>query len=277
MGKELMAANDLNEAAVRAALTTAWLGRNYHYVERIGSTNDRLKEWAAGDRALPEGTVLLTGFQTAGRGRLERRWEAPPETSLLFSVLLRPGWPAEQGNRLTMLAGVAVAEGVESVTGVAVRLKWPNDIMVEHNGRWRKTGGLLNDAAIDADGTVGSAVLGIGLNVNIPAADLPAASTPAISLLVVCGQPVGRLPLLIACLERLEHHYDSARRGFSPWPVWNERLLTLGQAVTVTSAGSGESLSGQAEATDAAGRLIVRDESGRRHAIVAGDVTLRED
>jgi BirA family transcriptional regulator, biotin operon repressor / biotin---[acetyl-CoA-carboxylase] ligase len=269
--------NDLNEAAIRAALTTAWLGRNYHYVENISSTNDRLKEWAAGDRALPEGTVLLAGFQSLGRGRMARRWEAPPETSLLFSVLLRPGWPAEQGNRLTMLAGVAVAEAVESVTGLTVRLKWPNDIMVEHNGRWRKTGGLLNDAALDTDGTLASAVLGIGLNVNIPAADLPAASTPATSLLIARGQPVARLPLLIACLERLEHHYDSARRGRSPWSVWNERLITLGQAVTVTSAGTGESLIGLAEATDEVGRLIVRDQFGRRHVIAAGDVTLRQD
>ncbi|MFO7664448.1 MAG: biotin--[acetyl-CoA-carboxylase] ligase [Chloroflexota bacterium] len=272
-----MTASELNEAAVQAALASDWLGRTYHYVESIGSTNDRLKEWLAGGRLLPEGTVLLADYQSAGRGRLDRRWEAPPRTSLLFSVLLRPGWPPEQGSRLTMLASVAVAEAIEAVAGVEVRLKWPNDIMVEHDMRWRKAGGLLNDATIDADGTLATAIMGIGLNVNIPADYLPAGVTLPTSLWVARGQPVARLPLLVACLGRLEHHYDEARRGHSPWPAWNTRLLTLGRPVTVTGIGSGESIIGLAEASDETGRLIVRDESGQRHAVTAGDVTLRQD
>src|SRR5690606_30211843 len=81
--------DNLQEGAVRDQLTTIWLGRPYHYVESIDSTNDRLKVWAS-DPAYPSGAVLLTDFQSAGRGRLDRRWEAPPGSSLLFSVLLRP-------------------------------------------------------------------------------------------------------------------------------------------------------------------------------------------
>src|SRR5690606_23905475 len=98
----------LDELAVRAALKTAWLGRPYHYVTSIDSTNNRLRQWAA-DPAHPSGTVLLADFQSAGRGRMDRRWEAPPGTSLLFSVLLRPRLPAERGAWLVMAAGLAVA------------------------------------------------------------------------------------------------------------------------------------------------------------------------
>lgn len=272
-----MNADELHEIAVRADLTTAWLGRNYHFVERIGSTNDRLKEWLADGRHPPAGTVLLTDYQTAGRGRLDRRWEAPPATSLLFSVLFRPGWPVERSGWLTMLAGLAVAEAIETVTGLNVRLKWPNDIMILQAERWAKVAGLLLDAVVGDRETLESAILGIGLNVNIPAEALPEAVTPATSLLVAGSHPVARRPLLVACLERLEARYEAAERGHSPSVAWNERLMTLGQPVTVTAAGTGETVAGVAEATDEWGRLIVRDAAGRRHTIAAGDVTLREN
>jgi len=272
-----MTGDELHYSVVRAELTTQWLGRNYRYIESIGSTNDRLKEWLADGSNPPAGTVLLTDYQTAGRGRLDRRWEAPPATSLLFSVLFRPGWPAEKSGRLTMLAGLAIAEAIETVTGLDVRLKWPNDIMLRQDDSWAKVAGLLLDAVVSDGQTLESAILGIGVNVNIPSGALPEAITAPTSLLVACGQPVARRPLLLACLERLEHHYNAAERGLSPWAAWNERLITIGRAVNVTAAGTGQSLAGLAEATDELGRLIVRDETGRRHTIAAGDVTLRDN
>jgi BirA family biotin operon repressor/biotin-[acetyl-CoA-carboxylase] ligase len=267
-------ARELQEAAVRAEMATGWLGRPYFYVETIDSTNDRLKAWAA-DPAYPAGTVLLTDYQSAGRGRLDRRWEAPPGTSLLFSVLLRPGWPAERGAWLMMLAGLAVAETVEDVAGLPARLKWPNDVVIAYEGEWRKTCGLLLDATLAPDERLATAVVGIGLNVNIPAAALPEASTPATSLLVAGGRPVARRPLLLALLNRLERYYEAADAGQSPWAAWNERLITIGRPVVVSAAGPADALSGVAEGADEWGRLLVRDAAGRLHAVAAGDVTLR--
>lgn len=265
---------ELDEEAVRAALTTVWLGRPYLYQATIDSTNDYLKELAA-DPAYPAGTVLLADYQSAGRGRLARRWEAPPGASLLFSVLFRPGWPAERGPWLTMLAGLAAAEAIEAVAGLPAHLKWPNDVVLDHEGQWRKAAGLLLDTSLDGRGRLESAILGIGLNVNTPPAALPEAPTPATSLLAVGGRPVARLPLLVALLERLEQRYTAADAGRSPQAKWAERLITLGRPVTVSAAGSGGVLTGMAEGVDEWGQLLVRDDAGRLQAVAAGDVTLR--
>ncbi len=282
--------DDLSEAAVGATLTTAWLGRVYRYLPRTGSTNDDLKAWAAGiapapplansrpapASPAPHGAVLATGYQSAGRGRLDRRWDAPPDTSLLLSLLLRSGdWPAERGPWLTMLAGLAVAEAIEVVVGLPARLKWPNDVVLAHDEGWRKVCGLLLDTTLDAAGRLETAVVGIGLNVNIPAGQLPAAITPPTSLLVAAGRVVARRPLLAALLAMLERHYERVAAGHSPAEAWSARLITLGQRVQVTAAGAGTPLVGLAEATDAWGRLLVRDDAGRQHTIAAGDVTLR--
>lgn len=265
----------LDQAAVLPVLTTTWLGRPYHYVAEIGSTNDELKAWiSAGSVANPPaGTILLTDYQSAGRGRLDRRWEAPPGTALLFSVLFRPGWPVTRAGWLAMLAGVAVAEAIEQTTGATAGLKWPNDIMLQQAGQWQKAGGLLLDSQVEGD-RLAHAILGIGLNVTMPPEALPSAATPPTSLSIVTGAPVSRLALLAACLQRLEVHYEAADRGQSPHDVWQARLITLGQPVVVFQ-GAGTQITGMAEATDEAGSLLVRDAAGLLHTVAAGDVTLR--
>lgn len=271
-----MIGHELSEAAVTTTLTTRWVGRSYHYVDRIGSTNNRLQEMVAAADGLPAGAVLVADYQTAGRGRLARRWEAPPGTSLLFSTLFRPGWPAEQGMRLTMLGSLAAAEAIETVTAIPVRLKWPNDLLVEVEGEWRKVGGLLLDAQLDSGGCVATAIVGMGMNVNQAADQLPDAVYPPTSLCLAAGVPVSRRALLLACLERLEWHYEAAAGGRSPHDGWYKRLVTLGEAVTVSNNGAGLSVKGVAEDIDQWGRLLVRDQAGTVHVIAAGDVTLRE-
>jgi BirA family biotin operon repressor/biotin-[acetyl-CoA-carboxylase] ligase len=264
---------ELNQAIVGAMLTTRWLGRPYRYAAELDSTNEQMKQWAAGGAG--HGAVLLADYQSAGRGRLDRRWDAPPGTSLLLSVLLRPaGWPAERGAWLTMLAGLAVAEAIEGVVGLPARLKWPNDVLIEQAGQWRKTGGLLLDATLDGE-RLATAIVGIGLNVNVPAEALAGFATPATSLLAAAGRAVARRPLLAALLARLERAYDAADAGQSPAVAWSARLQTLGQAVTVSAAGSAVPLAGVAEGVDEWGRLLVRDAAGQLHTIAAGDVTLR--
>ena len=270
---------ELNQAIVGATLTTQWLGRAYRYVVEVDSTNEQMKRWAAegapGAFLAPHGAVLLADYQSAGRGRLDRRWDAPPATSLLLSILLRPaGWPVERGAWLTMLAGLAAAEAIERVAGLPARLKWPNDVLIEHDGQWRKVCGLLLDATLDGE-RLATAIVGIGLNVNVPAEALGGFATPATSLLAAAGRPVARRALLAALLAGLERAYDAADAGQSPAAAWSARLQTLGQAVTVTDAGSAAPLVGVAEGVDEYGRLLVRDAAGQLHTVAAGDVTLR--
>ena len=114
------------------------------------------------DTSLPEGAIVVADHQTAGRGRLGRRWEAPPGTAILCSVLLKP--PASRNApELALVAGVAVADTIERALGLAVQLKWPNDVMLRRG----KVAGIL------AEMRDGAVILGIGLNVNQTREEVP--------------------------------------------------------------------------------------------------------
>jgi BirA family biotin operon repressor/biotin-[acetyl-CoA-carboxylase] ligase len=191
----------------------------------------------------PEGAVALTEHQTAGRGRLGRRWEAPPGTALTFSVLLRPpaGAPIQQ---LSLVAGLAVAETVETALDLSVQLKWPNDVMVDR----RKVAGILAEAR---DGIV---VLGIGLNVNQTQDELPAETpTPAASLRTVDGRERDRAPLLAELLVRLEQHYDAWVTGGldAVFDGIGSRDFLRGRRIRV------DDTEGVAGGLDRAGRLLI--------------------
>lgn len=168
-------------------------GREYLYAERCPSTQRLLEPGA------PEGAVAVAEEQTEGRGRLGRRWYAPPRSSILCSVVLRPSVPGDRLPELSVVAGEACAEAIASATGLAAELKFPNDVLIGG----RKVAGIL------AEANEGRVVLGIGINVNVPEAELPReVRLPATSLLAETGSPVDRAELLAALLERLERRYD---------------------------------------------------------------------
>ncbi len=270
---------ELSHSAVNGAISTKWLGRSYTYFPTIGSTNDKLEEMVTSGNpyTLPAGAVFLADFQSQGRGRLNRQWIAPPGTSLLLSILFRPNWPGEKNHWLTMIACLAASDAVESVTELKLKVKWPNDLVIYVTDTWCKVGGLLLSGEVGESGRLESAILGIGLNVNIPTDQLPEAITPATSLLAASGKPVSRLDFLVNFLERLEMHYEAADAGQSPQPAWKRRLVTLGQLVQVTDINNAVTTEGKAEDTDEYGHLLVRDDMGQMHTIAAGDVTLRTD
>lgn len=258
----------LSKAGIENAL---WEPRPIVYLPEVGSTNTYLQQLAMA--GAPAGTLVITDYQTAGKGRLDRKWEAPAGSALLFSLLFRPGWPAAQANWLTMMAGLAVVEAVEAGAGLTCGVKWPNDVMCWVDGEWRKAGGLLLVAGLAGE-QVAYALMGIGLNVNIPAGQMPKTVTPATSLLIAAGREVARLPLLVEILQRLDGHYAAAAQGQSPRPAWNARLISTGKPVTVKMGH--QTLSGIVAGTGAEGQLLLRDAAGKVHEIPAGDVTLRE-
>jgi BirA family biotin operon repressor/biotin-[acetyl-CoA-carboxylase] ligase len=180
----------------------------------------------------PDGVVVGADHQTAGRGRRGRTWEAPPGASLLVSVLLRPA-PA----LVTLHAGLAAAGACEAVAGVAIGLKWPNDLLLDD----AKVGGILTEAVADA------AVVGLGVNL----AWAPAGAARL-------GATVDRDALLDAYLERLGDPGDVLAR-------YRRRCTTLGRPVRVElPAGA---IEGIAEDVDDDGRLVVAD-----RPVAAGDV-----
>jgi BirA family biotin operon repressor/biotin-[acetyl-CoA-carboxylase] ligase len=243
---------------------TGPFGANAHYYPVTGSTSDVARELAAGHA--PEGTLVVADEQTAGRGRMGRRWEAPPRTSLLMSVIFRPRIPADQIYRLVMVCGLAVAEACEDVTGVTVAVKWPNDLLIGG----RKVAGILPESAFTGE-SLSWVVVGMGINVNqVFEKDAPLAET-ATSLRVVIGGGVDRAALLAKIMARM-NHWNACLGDDALDQAWQGRCLTIGQRVRIQLPG--ETIEGLAEALDAAGALWLRDEVGVLHRIVAGEATL---
>ena len=245
------------------------IGREVRHTASTGSTNDSLKELAR--LGAPEGLVLSTDEQTTGRGRRGRTWIAPPGSSLLLSVLLRPTWlPAPDAFYLTMMAAVACVEAIEPTTGAAITLKWPNDL--EADGR--KLGGILVETEI-ASGEIAWAVIGIGINLNWDPATIPELAGSATSLAALLGRPVDRQELFAAVLHALDEQYRRLQAGARETihSTWRSRLSTVGRVVRVER--SGEIFEGLAEGVAQDGALVVRDRAGIRHEVTSGEVTVR--
>lgn len=242
------------------------------WVAETGSTNADVMDLARQGEL--EGIVVVADHQTAGRGRAGRAWEAPPGSSLLMSVLLRP--PAAVVEACTMAVAVAAAEAVEVVAGFAPRLKWPNDLVWpgDATAADRKLSGILAEADWPpAGGERVAVVVGIGINVSWPA-DLPdALADVAIACNHVTGQDVDREDLLVAALQRLDHHYGSLVATGDPAPLldaWRARSATLGRQVRVELAG--EDVEGTAVDVTEDGHLVVATRDGARRTFAVGDV-----
>ena len=232
-------------------LLTGRFGRPYMFVERTESTQLLL-----GDDA-PEGAVVAADVQTAGRGRLGRTWAAPPGTSILCSIALRP----PSGRRiaeLSLVGGMAAADAVERALGLSAQIKWPNDVMVNRF----KVAGVLAEARGDL------VVLGIGINVNQTRDELPPdAPTPPASLRTIDGVFRERAPILADLLADLEREYDAWRdAGIDGiYDALGARDFLRGRRVSV------DGTAGTAVAIDRLGRLEV-DTGGERRVVESGEV-----
>ena len=268
---------DLTPERIQHNLKRKVIGGTIEHYAQAGSTNDLIRQQARAGH--PEGLVILAEEQTVGRGRLGRVWAAPPGSSLLLSLLLRPAWlaPADAFS-LTMLASVALCEAVEQATPVRAALKWPNDLLLPARTvagpTLRKAAGILSEIELDGD-QIAWVVIGIGVNVGwsptgiVDGRDLAEVAT---SVGAAAGQPIERLQLLQSLLERLDARYAALRQGdyADLFERWRDRLTTLGQPVQI-SLPQGE-LRGVAEDVDRTGALHVRDEYSVLHTVLAGDV-----
>lgn len=238
-------------------------GVRIEVVDATGSTNalvvDRARSGA------PEGLVVVTEHQTAGRGRLDRTWETPARSALTFSVLLRPTAPTRTWPWLPLLAGYAVDKALKA-RGFDAGVKWPNDVLIGD----RKVAGILVERVETDAGP--AAVVGIGLNVGLTADELPVET--ATSLAVEGGAP-DRTELLLELLASLREAYDAWQAGGDLAGMrlaesYADACVTVGQQVRVELP-SGESLTGTAAAIDPSGRLVVAGPGGDV-PVGAGDV-----
>ena len=258
---------DLVANAVRQGLYTHVVARRILYYPELGSTMDEAARLAV--EGADEGTVVIAERQSAGRGRQGRSWVSQPG-NLLLSVFFRPG--ISQLPYISIIGGLAVARAVRKTTGLAPRLKWPNDVMLDG----KKAAGILAESAVEGE-SVCYAVLGLGINIALdPTGDEQIASI-ATSVNKAAGREIARESLLRHLLMELDDLYRRLPGGgtasaYNPIPEWKTLLETLGNRVEATF--HDEAISGDAEDVDEQGNLLIRIDSGQVITLTAGDVTL---
>lgn len=242
----------LDAAAIRALLPAGTRFTTVDAVASTGSTNADLAA-AARDGAAP-GRVLLAAEQTAGRGRLARRWESPAGACIAMSVLVEPHQPAERWGWLSLLTGLAVAETLEALApdGVEVTLKWPNDVLVDG----RKVCGILSERIERHGGDV--AVIGMGINLTLTRDQLP---VPNATSLALAGFDTDAAAVAAGILTHLDRHLGMFDDEGTVRDAYRPRCASIGAELTITPTGR-QPIPGTGHDVDADGCLQVRTARG---------------
>jgi BirA family transcriptional regulator, biotin operon repressor / biotin---[acetyl-CoA-carboxylase] ligase len=213
----------------------------------------------------PEGFTVVAAYQSSGRGRAGRSWQADPDDALLMSILLMPACAEATFRPFSVLASVAVARAVDGTTGVRSAIKWPNDLLLVE----RKAGGILTTTRLAGD-QVRSATVGIGIDIaRVP----PALQETAIALDDVASRPVDRVALARSVTEELERLYNDVLSGRAVWALdeWHGRAAYMHERVSIEQGG--KSLAGVMRGIAPDGSLRLEVETGEERLIVAGDLT----
>ena len=250
---------------IRPELGENEIGHKIVHYFRTGSTNTVALKLAA--RGAPQGTVILAEEQTAGRGRLGRTWYSEKSSGIYSSLILRPPLAPAAAPILPLMAAVSAHRAVSATTGLAVDIRWPNDLLV--NGK--KVCGILTEMHAELD-RIHAVVLGIGINVNhrVMPAELEGIAS---SLRIEGGKTYSRAHILIALLKELERHYRM---------LLEEGSVAIVQAWAAVSSyanrkrirvltKSGESLA-TTMGLEPGGALRVRYDDGHEDVLVAGEV-----
>lgn len=245
-------------------LAGASLVRDILVIEETASTNDVAAR--LGFDGVKEGVVVFAESQTAGRGRLGRKWESEPRGGLWFSILMRPPQPLSDWMRLTTWAAVGVARGIERVTRRSASVKWPNDVLLDG----KKVTGILLEAHRPNDD--GFAVVGIGINVNQAAFPAELADR-ATSLRIAAGKRFERMEVAAAVLRALSACSQEMQADFAGIVAEAWRRSSL--ADCHVEIGMGEHrVAGVAEGLGPQGELLVKAADGVMHSISGGEVTV---
>jgi len=223
-------------------------------------------------RRVKEGVVVFAESQTKGRGRLGRKWLSPPYKGLWFSVLLRPNLRPSETTQLTVAAATALCRAIAAETGLHPDIKWPNDILVAG----RKVAGILTELSAELD-RVNYVVVGIGVDVNLGLAELPAElRKQATSLRIEADRAFSRADLATAILRELDNDYGRLCAGqfAAVADEWEARCQTIGCEVTIQIGD--RRVQGRAESLGESGELLLRTEHGHLERISGGDVTVEK-
>lgn len=266
------AQSPIRKEEISARLHTALLGKPLLVLDQIDSTNRyafRLAQEGARD-----GTAILADTQTAGQGRMGRRFQSASGRGIYLSLLLRPGWPLSQAFYFTAMTAVAVCDGLEASCGLRPQIKWPNDLLVDG----KKLCGILTELKTAPDGTLAYLVAGIGLNVGQKSAgefedDI---QSKAISLSMLLGRPIQREPVAAALLNAMDAMYARYFTGRREYLArYRKDSCTIGREILLARPGSGAQTAAKALDVDDRFALVVRYPDGRQEAISSGEISIR--
>lgn len=257
----------LSEAALSAKLETERIGRKILFFETIGSTQKQALK--AADEGAPDGTIVVTNDQSAGRGRIGNGWTSERGKNATMSLILRPPLPIRKTPQLTLVAAVAAVETIEAQAGVRCGIKWPNDLLY----RGKKLVGILTELQAEAT-FVKSVVIGIGFNVNADPETFPAeVAQRATSLKAITGRSLDLTTFVQVFLKKFEERYAQyLQEGFKAIkPLWERYAISLGKAIRVRRPG-GKVLEGIARGINDEGVLLLEQPDHQITEIYSADV-----
>ncbi len=270
-GYRIVSTDDVfNENTITAELKTKWLGAdgNVVFIREIDSTNEEAKRRSMAGAG--NGLLIAADFQSAGKGRRGRTWQASPGTTIAMSYLLKPDFVPDLAPMMTLLMAMATAKAIREVAGLEAEIKWPNDVIVGG----KKLVGILTEMAIESD-YIQYVVIGTGINVNVT--DFPDdIKDKATSLLIETGKKVSRAKLVAAAAAAFEEYYEvfcSEGNLASLREEYNSLCVNVGRRVRVLDP-KGE-YEADAYGINEKGELRVRCDDGSEVLVYAGEVSVR--
>ncbi len=241
-------------------------GQQIYYYKELETTNLKAKELAS--QGVPEGTLIIAEKQTKGRGRRGRSWFSPAGYGIYASMVLRPSIAPTEISSITLMAAVSAAEALIALTPLNVRIKWPNDILLND----KKIAGILTEISSDMD-IVDYLIIGIGMNINTPK-DLfpPEIKETATSILIETNRPFQRVEILSEFLKIYEHYYINFKKsGIEPiMGRWKELANIVGKRIEVDVMGQKY----RGDVVEIENGILILKDHGRTHRIFSGDVTI---
>ncbi len=262
----------LSQSEIESRMTTEWAGRKVFFFSETGSTNTDAKRFA--EMGEPHGTTVVADMQTAGKGRRGRGWQSPAGTSAYFTILLRPDFAPDKASMITLVMALSVAQATEKLTNLDVKIKWPNDIVVNK----KKICGILTEMSTTPEmNEIQYVVVGVGVNANnTPEHFSEEVRKMATSLKMETGKQISRAVLIEQILTYFEQNYEVFRKTLDMsglQAAYQEHLINIGAQVRVLDP-AGE-YTGISKGIDSFGELIVEKDDGESVRVYAGEVSVR--
>ncbi len=268
-GYRLKTAGDiLSQAEILSSIRGSWAGREILYLDEVDSTNTAAKK--AAENGAVHGTLVVSERQTGGKGRRGRAWDSPRETGIFMTLILRPNMAPVHASMLTLVAALAVADGIRECTGAESLIKWPNDIVMSG----KKVCGILTEMSADPD-CINYVAVGIGINVNMEEFPEEIRGVAA-SIFTETGKKTKRSLLISAVMAAFERYYEVFMKTTDMSGLledYNGKLANCGRTVRVLDP-AGE-YSGTAIGIDREGELLVEMEDTTVRRVLSGEVSVR--